>query len=716
MMKKRGMKIGDQYIVLQLSLLILLLVLPGHTQDIRWLRIGELQSPYNEVGAEYETEFNLAGTTSNYFSWPSQYSIDQTVTRMKGLWIGCTNYDDFVEGQLKSVKVVGTGPKSNALPDQIFPQEIRLIGRYPHPNVTAEGVRATVLDNYDILDEIDENLPCDRMVLIRYHTSIGVSVTKKVMAFAQPEHGNYFINDYVFKNTGIIDGEGTVHEQTLNDFWVYFFYRYAFGGLTSSGSFLDVWGGFNSLWGESTLNHAFGEDPNALEFTDPNSPFYQMRGFYSWYGPYDKSPRPPYDEDWGCPKLDDPWAGTLGTAKYTGCVTLHADTGPQDQSDNPYQPATTWFLSPDADICANTNPSQYDEIFMNDRWTAITEGHPSEQHDEVVGDDYPNNYRDPRRNLGGGVGMGQGFGPYILAPGDSIHIVFAEGVSGISWEKGREIGRNWLQWRNGTGQPTLIMPDGMEEDSDYNEYKRAWVVDAGRDSLLKTMRNAMENFNSGYTLPEPPPPPGEFTVLGGGDRVQLTWADNAIEHPHFGGYVIYRSEGDVLDWTTVYEKIFETDDPSVTHFDDTTARRGFDYFYYIQSKDDGTQIPGKTLFSSLFWTVTSVGAVLGRPAGTELEQVRVVPNPYDIRARLYQFGEQSMYDRIAFYGLPPQCTLKIFTERGDLIWEKEHTRSTGDEIWDSTTSSGQIISSGVYILYVETPDGRSVYRKFVVIR
>lgn len=102
--------------------------------------------------------------------------------------------------------------------------------------------------------------------------------------------------------------------------------------------------------------------------------------------------------------------------------------------------------------------------------------------------------------------------------------------------------------------------------------------------------------------------------------------------------------------------------------------------------------------------------------GEGMDLVRVVPNPYDIRSRLFQFGDKSQYDRIAFYGLPAVCKLKIFTERGDLIWEKDHTRGTGDELWDSTTSYGQIVSSGIYILYVEAPDGRKIIRKFVIIR
>jgi len=117
-----------------------------------------------------------------------------------------------------------------------------------------------------------------------------------------------------------------------------------------------------------------------------------------------------------------------------------------------------------------------------------------------------------------------------------------------------------------------------------------------------------------------------------------------------------------------------------------------------------------TYSGSSFITLYSIAS------GKGLDLVRVVPNPYDIRGRLLQFGDLYQYDRIAFYGLPAVCKLKIFTERGDQIWEANHTNGTGDEIWDSKTSSGQIIASGIYILYVEAPGQGSVFRKFVVIR
>jgi hypothetical protein len=445
-MKERKMKARNL-----LLLTVVVLIFSGlHTmnaQNIKWLRVGQLQSPINETGAEYEAEFNLPNTSGNFLSWPVQYNIDQTVMRSNGMLIGCKNFNDPVENKLKSVKVIGTGFKAVLDPNQIFPQEIKLVGKNYHPKVYVDDQRATVLDNYDILDQVDPNLPCDRMVLVRFNTSMGISVTKKVMAFANSKHGNYFIYDYVFKNTGIIDQAGTVHPQTLDSVWIYFMYRYAFAGVSSSG-FGSTWGAFGSLWGQSTLNHAFGEDPAAPEFTDQTSPLYQLRGFYSYYGPWNGSPRSSvYEEDWGCPKLTDPESGTLGSAKYAGCVTLHADLSQSNQTDDLSQPRTTWFISADYPALTTATPSQYNESFMSDRWSIITEGHPTTQHDDMLNNTYPDNYRDPRRNLGGGVAMGQGFGPYNgLALGDSIHIVFAEAVDGLSWEKGREVGANWLQW------------------------------------------------------------------------------------------------------------------------------------------------------------------------------------------------------------------------------------------------------------------------------
>lgn len=151
---------------------------------------------------------------------------------------------------------------------------------------------------------------------------------------------------------------------------------------------------------------------------------------------------------------------------------------------------------------------------------------------------------------------------------------------------------------------------------------------------------------------------------------------------------------------------------------DKTAQRGFDYYYYVTSYDNGStnlSHPGAPLESSMFWTRTIEPAYLRRPAAERLSQIRVVPNPYNIRAKNLQYGVSGP-DRIMFLDLPPACTIRIYTERGDLIHTIEHTDGSGDEAWESVTSSRQVVVSGVYIAHFQTPHGQSAFRKFVIIR
>ncbi len=677
------------------------LLAQGLSGELKWIRVGSLQTYFSEQNGEVESgglnDLNIM------FSWPAQYSLQQSTMRSRTMWLGCTNYYDDIAGKTFDYKVIGVGPRSDDdLSNKIFlpPAEFKLVGKFDHPVVIVDGSNATVNSLYDLLDETDENLIADRMLVVKNNTCIGVTVTKKVYAFTQQNHDNYYVFDYVLKNTGINTANGDVNPKKITGFIFYLGFRYTFAG-ESVGGYNIGWGTWNSAWGRSTINDMFNPDPNAPDF--------MFRAHFAYYGP--NSARA-VEDDWGCPnQLDD---GVMASAKFGGAVVLHADKSAADKSDDIFQPRTTHFIDTDADYEAQPY-LQYSDLFMKKRYDAMTLGHAAQTQAQQVGTGFADLW-------GPGVGGSQssmGFGPYDLEPGDSIHIVVAQGIAGISREKNREVGGNWLQWTKKTGTPTLVMPDGSQT-TEYNNYKKTWVWTC-KDSLIKTFHNATSNYGKNYAIPQPPPPPSEFQVTSGGDRIILEWASNADTDPHFDGYVIYRSAGTVLNPKTVYQKIFECGKANVVHrFDDVTAVRGFDYYYYIQSKDDGTQndvSPGVPLYSSMFWTVTSVAANLQRPAiTTTLDSVRVVPNPYDIRNRMFQFGDKSQYDRIAFFGLPPICKMKIFTERGDMIWEKEHTTSTGDELWDSQTSSGQIITSGIYILYVETPEGQSVYRKFVVIR
>jgi len=101
------------------------------------------------------------------------------------------------------------------------------------------------------------------------------------------------------------------------------------------------------------------------------------------------------------------------------------------------------------------------------------------------------------------------------------------------------------------------------------------------------------------------------------------------------------------------------------------------------------------------------------PAGIDLEQIRVVPNPYVVSAA----WERGLHVRkLRFMFLPPECTIKIFTTRGELVAVIEHTDGSGEEDWNITSYFNQDLAYGLYIYVVETPDGRKKIGKFALIK
>ncbi len=655
-----------------------------------WMSIGSLHDWYSSAGCEVEVgRRHVISDQQDGLRWNAQFRY-QDIKAAKALWIGAKNYYDPLVEKTFNYKVVHAGPRVLDDRSEFMPVEFKMYGKFDKPMVIVDGILAGRIQYMDDVDEVVDTLKADRMLYNVVNTSIGITMTRKIYAFSNPYYDNFFIYDYVFKNTGIIDKNGTVYEQTLNDVYFLWMYRYAptrevsvygYGYLPQSVS-----------WGHSVINDAMGEDPNA------GDPF---RCQFAWLGKHSKA---------GFDNIGGPWYnfdGRLGAPQYVGNVVLHADKSATDKTDDPYQPISTQYISSDAPITSNNN--QFNEQQMSEEYNFMMSGHPDQTHAELVGDDYA----DIVGGSPGGFSESAGFGPYQLAPGDSIHIVIAEGVSGLSRSEAFRIGDIWL---NGAGP--FKLPDGSTTN-DRDEYKDQWVY-TGRDSILQTFARAMEVYQNDFEVPSPPPPPDLFEVKSGGDRIKLKWSNNAESWPNFAGYRIYRA---IHVPDTTYELIFEcgkgTAHPDIVNeYDDMTAIRGFNYYYYITSFDDGSTNniePGVPLESSKFYTMTSEPAYLRRPPSNDLDGIRIVPNPYNIRARDLQFGEGGK-DRLMFYNLPPECTIKIFTVRGDLITTIEHNDGSGDEEWNSITQYRQVVVSGVYIAHIETPDGRSVNKKFIIIR
>ena len=99
----------------------------------------------------------------------------------------------------------------------------------------------------------------------------------------------------------------------------------------------------------------------------------------------------------------------------------------------------------------------------------------------------------------------------------------------------------------------------------------------------------------------------------------------------------------------------------------------------------------------------------------ELEDIRVVPNPYFVTNRaVTEVGT----DKVFFTHLPPRCTIRIYTLTGELVREIEHESSTpfnpderlaqGDKgstaEFNLLNRYNQALASGVYIYHVEAVD------------
>ena len=690
---------------LRTGLLILTLIIPTllSAQQTKWIAVGQMHNWYSNYGCEIEVgRTGQIRDQQDGLRWPAQFSF-QDMQAAKGLWIGTTQYADPVDadGRTFSHKVVHVGPRGPVDDKlEILPQEFKMYGRFDHPTVLVDGDPGTNMQYMDDVDEVDSTMLADRKLVVKVNTSLGITMTRTIRAYSNEFHDNYMIFDYEFENTGIYDADGHQHNQTLTGVYFYFQYRYAMtreGGPYGTGAY---WLPQNTAWGRNTVNEVIGENPAD---GDP------YRAGYSWHGLHSQAS----EDNIGAPDVSTGGDGRITAQQFPGILTLHADTSPLDPIDDIYQPRTTLYIGSD-------DPTTYDnDQFNADKMTArygkMTAGHPVQSQAEQIGGDYLTSWGTTADNWGddpGGYSQAQGFGPYELAPGQKVRIVMAECVAGIDRELCYEVGGNWIDDAVALGD--LILPGGGTPDS-KDQYKNQWIF-TGVDSIMQTFGRATATFEADYAVPKPPPPPNTFTVTSGGDRITLDWSNNAESWPGFMGYKIFRA---IHKPDTLYEEIFSCEKPDLVNtFADVTAKRGFDYYYYIVSYDDGNTndvAPGAPLYSSRFYTMTNRPAYLKRPPSDDLAAIRVVPNPYNIRSRGLAYAESGP-DRLMFLNLPPVCTIRLFTERGDLIETIEHTDGSGDEAWNSITENRQIVVSGIYLAHFETPDGLSTFRKFIIIR
>jgi hypothetical protein len=120
---------------------------------------------------------------------------------------------------------------------------------------------------------------------------------------------------------------------------------------------------------------------------------------------------------------------------------------------------------------------------------------------------------------------------------------------------------------------------------------------------------------------------------------------------------------------------------------------------------------------------TMVAAVVNNEvAKTDMDRIRVVPNPYIITN---SWEPQNPYTtgrgerQLHFTHLPQLCTIKIFNVRGQLVKTLEHytpALEDGTEIWNMLSKDNLEISYGIYIYHVTAPGVGERTGKFVVMK
>jgi len=696
---------------------------------VKNIRIGNVQLKIVDSGDQ--------GEVSGSFRY-AYYSFDDFTRGLyscNGYHLGTIDWMD-ENGTPFQVKISNSATASsderyNTMP---LPDEegitVRRYMRYQPPTIIVDGVRLD--EQFPRLgDEVNPDIipgTADIMVESWVRTSMGMTIHITALAWSQKNHDDYVIFDWTFTNTGNtdLDDEVELPDQTLKD--VYFMRETRPAG-------------YNQSWRPELFFSAYGECEGD-----------SMRMVYSYPA---RTEGAAYD-NLGHP---DETTGFIQDVLYNGEVILHVDTSVDEPTDDPCQPQMTGIGHPEWMFAKHnaslTSTSDHLELYnlmkLGNKQYDGTPEIPDEElkclgtHHSVRMEDRGLRYT---RELGY-AGRGKSWyscGPYTLEPGESFRVAWADVVGGLSPENAWEVGTAWKNgtctWDGPDNTPPhfKLFPDLYAADErsteENNLAKNCWVF-TGKDTLFKNAWAAQWNMNNDYNIPIAPPPPSiEVTSLP--DKINITWGDESESASDFAGYRIYRAignpnpiqyENELLgSWHLIFECGEGTGNPEIIHsYDDMDAVRGVAYYYYAAAFDDGTEngadvynpAGGESLESGKYLNRTVYAAHLTRPPGN-LSDIRVVPNPFNVAARELQYtGEK---DKIMFMDLPPECTIKIYSESGDLIKTLNHTDGSGDEPWgvlaeeQSTTESGQIIVSGIYIAYIETPDGESTFVKFAVVR
>jgi len=701
-----------------------------------WLDIGEMHGRYSEAGGHAE-----GPTLNRGLEWPAILRSSGHY-RAKAFWIGLKNWTD-ASGRSWDYRVARLGPRPSG-GGRFFPIETRLIAKFEDTEVIVDG--ATSFDKIAVVNEVDPNLPADRVLYQRYSSIVGVETERWVYAYANEIHDDYHIIHRRMINNGNVDSDDhlELEGQFLND--VMFYNAYRWRGREQA-----AWHGSSAyVWGKFSMNDVVGDgnEEYPVDFT----------AVYLWMG-FD----PNYSPGWNLigspmlrvhrfvPHISAPGdtIGRLAGMSMQGRVVLHADESATDRTYDPAnQPTTIGWLDNDEQLTSDGHAERdyYEFGILTRENPAFVEGGASRMYPHIADLVEPSGKfwtprNDASRGRAGGISSTLAYGPYQMAFMDTINIVEAEGAAGLSYKAATDIG---VAYKTSGFDDDLLIPfdangDGVINDVPWNydvykngselQTKNQWFL-TSRDSMFQFMYRARDVWQASdgmtqYPIIEPPRPPRRFEVTSHPDRIELEWQP-LVGVPDPQQWEIYRTSKYVDNLP--YELII-TLPGSSRSYEDWDLFRGSDYYYFIQAVGSPNAVDergfsgtpgGLPLKSGRYFTQTYHPASLLRFPGNEVSDFRIVPNPVnfasDESVRIIIDSDQRLGE-VEFLDIPGQCTITIYTEIGELVKRIEHTNGSGNTSWDLLTSSRQPVVSGIYIVHViDNESGEVDVKKLVVVR
>ena len=82
---------------------------------------------------------------------------------------------------------------------------------------------------------------------------------------------------------------------------------------------------------------------------------------------------------------------------------------------------------------------------------------------------------------------------------------------------------------------------------------------------------------------------------------------------------------------------------------------------------------------------------------TTLSSVKAYPNPYKL---------SSVAQGLTISNLTETADIKIYSMTGQLIRTLSYSNGSGRAVWDGRNDSGNTVASGIYIIYIDSPEGK----------